>query len=84
MVPGDVVHQVPLFSVLRDTVEALELFDALVDLPVGSQSVGSGEELAADLTRMIPLLKVNGLDMVVKRNIGLIFVPADVTAVFLI
>ena len=82
MVPGDVVLQVPLLSVLRDTVEALELLDALVDLPVGSQSVG--EELAADLTRMIPLLKVNGLDMVVKRNIGLIFVPADVTAVFLI
>ena len=66
MVPGDVVHQVPLLSVLRDTVEALELLDSLVDLPVGSQSVGSGEEFPADITGIIPLLKVNGLDMVVQ------------------
>ena len=59
------VHQVSLLSIHRDTVEALELFDALVDLPVGPQCVGSGEELPTDITGIIPLLKVNGLYVVV-------------------
>ena len=65
MVLDDVVYQVPLFSVHRDTVEALKLFDTLVDLPVSPQCVGSGEELPADITGIIPLLIVDGLDVIV-------------------
>ena len=69
MVLDDVVYQVPLFSVCRDTVEALKLFDTLVDLPVSSQRVGSGEELPTNVTRIISLLKMYRLDMVVQGNI---------------
>ena len=63
------VHQIPLLTIGRVTVNAIELFESIVYLLVSSKSVGPGEELATDVTGEVPQAVVNCVDVVLKRNI---------------
>ena len=69
MIPLDMVHQIPLLTIGRVTVNAIELFESIVYLLVSSKSVGPGEEFATDVTGEVPEAVVNCVDVVLKRDI---------------
>ena len=69
VVPLDVVHQIPLLTIGRVTVNAIELFESIMDLFVSSESVSPGEELATDITGKVSEAIMNGVDVILKRDI---------------
>ena len=69
VVPLDVVHQIPLLTIGGVTVNAIELFESIMDLFVSSESVSPGEELATDITGKVSEAIVNGVDVILKRDI---------------
>ena len=69
VIPLDVVHQIPLLTIGGVTVNAIELFESIMDLFVSSESVSPSEELATDITGKVPQAIVNGVDVILKRDI---------------
>ena len=69
MVSLDVIHQIPLLTICRVTVNAIKLFKSIMDLFVSSESVGPGEELPTDITGKVSEAIVNGVDVILKRDI---------------
>ena len=65
----DVVHQIPLFTIGRVTVNAIKLFKSIMDLFVSSECISPGEELATDITGKVPQAIVNGVDVILERDI---------------
>ena len=61
-----VVHQIPLLTIGRVTVNAIELFESIMDLFVSSESVSPGEELATDITGKVSEAIVNGVDVILE------------------
>ena len=66
VIPPYMVHQVPLLTIGRVTVNAIELFVSIVYLLVSPKCVGPGEELATDVTGEVPEAIVNGIDVILK------------------
>ena len=65
----DVVHQIPLLTIGRVTVNAIKLFKSIMDLFVSPEGVCPGEKLATDITGKVPQAIVNGVDVILKRDI---------------
>ena len=66
MISPDMVHQIPLLAIGGVAVNAVELLYSVVNLFVGSEGVGPGEELAADVTGEVPEAIVNCVDVALK------------------
>ena len=62
----DVVHQIPLLTIGGVTVNAIELFESIMDLFVSSESVSPGEKLATDVAGEVPQAIVNGVDVIME------------------
>ena len=77
--PLDVVHQVPLLGVSGVTVNALELFDAIVCLPVCLHHSNSGEQLATNVAGKVPMPIVDNINVILKSIIGLVRVTTFLT-----
>ena len=79
--PLDVVHEVPLLTIGSVTINAMKLFDAIMNLPVSLQCVGSTEQFSTNIAGEISLSVVESVNMVLKRDIGSVFFPANITGV---
>ena len=76
------IHQVPLLPICRDTIDAIELLNVIVDiLSVSLQRSGPGKQFATDVTREVSLTIMNDVDVTLKRFIILINIPTDMTRV---
>ena len=59
------IQQVPLLPICRVTIDAIKLFDVIMNvLPVGFHGSGSGKQLATNVTRKVSLTHVDYVDVI--------------------